>query len=188
MTQSVFRAYSRHPHVIHDVTCLKFGCFFALSSSSLSCASTFSFRLFVLCPLINFHVARTAGGKNPLHSRIMKSVVPLRKTTVSQVVSPSSSTPKFFDDFHHSETSAMIIQDAFVDNDTELSYSCYAELDDELIQKAPSSPLFTLTKKFVTSSVPFHTHKNGKTRFRTQFVPKTKVQSRHGIRKNHDSP
>ena len=46
------------------------------------------------------------------------------------------------DDFHYSETSAAIFQDESVDIDTAPSYSCDAELDDELIGKALSSPLF----------------------------------------------
>ena len=50
--------------------------------------------------------------------------------------------PNFLDDFDHSETSAMIFQDESGDIDTEPSYSCDAELDDEIIGKALSSPLF----------------------------------------------
>ena len=45
--------------------------------------------------------------------------------------------PKLFDDFDHSETSAMIFQNESGDIDTEPSYSC-----DELIGKALSPPLF----------------------------------------------
>ena len=51
--------------------------------------------------------------------------------------------PKLLDDFYyHSETSAMIFQDESSDIDTEPSYSCEAELDDEIIGKALPSPLF----------------------------------------------
>ena len=50
--------------------------------------------------------------------------------------------PKLLNDFHYSETSAMIIQNESDDIDTEPSYSCDAELDDETIGKALSSPLF----------------------------------------------
>ena len=46
------------------------------------------------------------------------------------------------DNFDYSETSAAIFQDESVDVDTEPSYSCDAEFDDELIGKALSSPLF----------------------------------------------
>ena len=50
--------------------------------------------------------------------------------------------PKHPDNFNHSETSTMIFQDESGDIDTEPSYSCDAELDDEIIGKALSSPLF----------------------------------------------
>ena len=50
--------------------------------------------------------------------------------------------PKLIDDFDHSETSAMNFQDESDDIDTDPSYSCDAELDDEIIGKALSSPLF----------------------------------------------
>ena len=51
--------------------------------------------------------------------------------------------PKLLHDFDHLETSAaMIFQDESGDMDTEPSYSCDAELDDEIIGKALSSPLF----------------------------------------------
>ena len=50
--------------------------------------------------------------------------------------------PNVLDDFHYSETSVMIFQDDSGDIDTEPSYSCDAELDDETIGKALSSPLF----------------------------------------------
>ena len=50
--------------------------------------------------------------------------------------------PKLLDNFDYSETSAMIFQDESGDIDTEPSYSCDAELDDEIIGKALSSPLF----------------------------------------------
>ena len=51
--------------------------------------------------------------------------------------------PNQLDNFDYSETFAAIFQNESVDIDTEPSYSCDAELDDELIGKALSSPLFT---------------------------------------------
>ena len=39
--------------------------------------------------------------------------------------------PNVLDDYHYSETSAAIFQDESGDMDTEPSYSCDAELDDE---------------------------------------------------------
>ena len=55
---------------------------------------------------------------------------------------PTGYEPNVLDDFHYSETSAMIFQDESGDIDTEPSYLCDAELDDETIGKALSSPLF----------------------------------------------
>ena len=90
--------------------------------------------------------------------------------------------PKLLDNFDHSEISAMIFQDESGDIDTEPSYSCDAELDDETIGKALPSPLFiqereepanrrqayhSHEKKFVASSVLFRTHKYAETRIRT---------------------
>ena len=85
--------------------------------------------------------------------------------------------PKQLDNFGYSETSAVIFQNDSVDIDREPSYSFDAELDDELIGKALSSPLFTQEReepanlrqtyhsheeKFVTSSVLFHTTSTGR--------------------------
>ena len=49
--------------------------------------------------------------------------------------------PKLLDNFDYSETPAMIFQDESGDIETEPSFSCDAELDDEIIGKALSSPL-----------------------------------------------
>ena len=51
-------------------------------------------------------------------------------------------SPKLLDNFDYSEISAMIFQDESGDIDMEPSHSCDAELDDEIIGKALSSPLF----------------------------------------------
>ena len=53
---------------------------------------------------------------------------------------PTRYEPNIPDDFHCSETSAMIFQDESGDIDTEPSYSCDAELDGEIIGIALSSP------------------------------------------------
>ena len=61
--------------------------------------------------------------------------------------------------FDHSETSAMIFQDESGDMDTEPSYSCDAELDDELIGKALSSPLFIQEREEPANRrQPYHSH------------------------------
>ena len=59
--------------------------------------------------------------------------------------------PNQFDNFDYSETLAAIFQNESVDIDTEPSYSCDAELDDELIGKALSSPLFTQEREEPTN-------------------------------------
>ena len=81
------------------------------------------------------------------------------------------------DDFHYSETSEMIFQEESIDMDTEPSYSCDAELDDETIEKArylhhcsfrseknqrTGDKLITLMKKVCCQLSPFsHTQERG---------------------------
>ena len=55
---------------------------------------------------------------------------------------PTSYEPNVLDEFHYSETTEMIFQEETGDKDTEPSYLSDAELDDETIEKAPSSRLF----------------------------------------------
>ena len=50
--------------------------------------------------------------------------------------------PKLLDDFHFSETTEIIFWDESSDKDAVPSYLCDAELDDETIGTALSSPLF----------------------------------------------
>ena len=87
--------------------------------------------------------------------------------------------------------------------DTEPSYSCDAELDDEIIGKALSSPQFIQEReepadlrqaskmtKFCCQLSPFHPHKYGESRIRIKFksVSKMETKSRLGKRANQDSP
>ena len=51
--------------------------------------------------------------------------------------------PNIPDHFHYSETTEMIFQEQSSDKNTELSFLFDAELDDETIGRALSSPLFT---------------------------------------------
>ena len=109
--------------------------------------------------------------------------------------------PNLLDNFDYSETSAVIFQDESGDIDMEPSYSYDAELDDEIIGKALSSPFFIQEREepanlrqayhsHEESLLPaqsFFAHKYGETRRRTWFVP-AKIKSRHGERKNQDSP
>ena len=113
--------------------------------------------------------------------------------------------PNQLDNFDYSEASAAILQAESVDVDTELSYSCDAELDDELIGKALSSPLFIQEREepanlrqtyhsrqesLLPAQSFFHTHKYGETRKRTKFrfVSRTEIKSRLRKRANQDSP
>ena len=63
--------------------------------------------------------------------------------SVANTTSSTSYEPNVIDKFDYSETCTAIFQNESVDIDTEPSYSFDAELDDELIRKALSSPLFT---------------------------------------------
>ena len=111
---------------------------------------------------------------------------------------------KLLDDFHYSETTEMIFQEESGDKDTEPSYLCDVELDDELLRKALSSPLFTQEREepanlrqthhsHEESLLPgqsfFHTNKYGETRVRTKFnfVSRTEIKSRPGKQANQDS-
>ena len=76
-------------------------------------------------------------GKWPLRLRQPRSLAPWQNT-----LPLTGYEPNLRDNFDHSETSAMIFQGESGDIDTEPSYSCDAELDDEIIGKALSSPLF----------------------------------------------
>ena len=96
--------------------------------------------------------------------------------------SPTGYEPKLLDDFHYSETTEIIFQEESGDKDTEPSYLCDAELDDETIGKALSSPLFIQGRgELADRRQAYHSHeesllpaqsfcvscKNGKTRART---------------------
>ena len=61
---------------------------------------------------------------------------------MAEYTPPTGYEPKLLDDFHYSETTEMIFQEESGDIDTEPSYLCDAELDDETIGKALSLPLF----------------------------------------------
>ena len=61
---------------------------------------------------------------------------------LAEYTPPTGYEHKLLDDFHYSETTEMIFQEESGDIDTESSYLCDAELDDETIGKALSSPLF----------------------------------------------
>ena len=109
--------------------------------------------------------------------------------------------PKLLDNFECSETSAMVFQEE--SSDTELSYSCDAELDDEIIRKALSSPLLIQEREEPANlRQAYHSHEESllpaqsflahtsteRPVFELSSVPKTKIKSRPGKRTNQDSP
>ena len=67
--------------------------------------------------------------------------------SVAKTTSSTGYEPNVIDNFDYSETYTAIFQNESVDVDTEPSYSFDAELNDELIRKALSSPLFTQNEK-----------------------------------------
>ena len=123
-----------HPHAI---TFLSVCCFLVLSSSSVSRASTFS--LTSTCSLSELQppCGRERRALNRMRTRKMRRIAPWRCTNALTGYEPNQ-----LDNFDYSETSAMILPNESVGIDAEPSYSCDAELDDELIGKALSSPLF----------------------------------------------
>ena len=113
--------------------------------------------------------------------------------------------PKLLDNFDYSETSAAIFQEESGDKDTEPSNLCDAELDDETIGKALSSPLFIQEREEPAGRrQAYHSHeesllpaqsffahtRTGRSVHEpsSNFVSKTKVKSRPGKRANQDSP
>ena len=180
LAQGVSVRISLHPHVIHDVMCLSVRwLFLVLSPFSLSPTSTFSLSM------------STRSLSGPPSSM---SIPPRVKTTalthneeyclVAMYNPLTGYEPKLLDNFDYSETSAMIFQDESGDIDTEPSCSCDVELDDELIGKALSSPLFIQEREepanlrqtyhsHEESLLPaqsfFHPYKYCETRVRTKF-------------------
>ena len=123
------------------ISCLSVGCFLTLSSSFLSRASTFSLTVYFFSVLlINFHVVETAEEKTSAltHNGEYCPVAIDNPLTGFE--------PKLLENFDYSESTEMFFQDESGVKDTELSYSCDAELDDEIIGKALSSPLFSQKK------------------------------------------
>ena len=166
-----------HAHVI---TCLSVRCLFLFCSFPLP-----------LVPLLSLSLSACSLSCS---STSMSSEPPRVKTTALThneeycsvaIHNPLTGyEPKLLDNFEYLETSAAIFQDESGDIETEPSYSCDAELDDEIIGKAPSSPLFTQEREepanlrqtyhsHEDSLLPaesfFHTYKYGETRVRTKF-------------------
>ena len=137
---SVCMRASFHLHVIHDErlivrslsvsSCLSFSCFSLLFTSSLP---------YPTCTLTCTPSSMTTAPREAT------AAPPPNEESCSLAIyhPPTGFEPNVFDDFHYSETSEMIFQEESSDIDMEPSYLCDAELDDETIGKALSSPLFT---------------------------------------------
>ena len=126
-------------HVIHDErlivrslsvsSCLSFSCFSLLFTSSLP---------YPTCTLTCTPSSMwTTPRETPAAPSPNEEYCPL-----AVYHPPTGYEPNVLDDFHYSETSEMIIQEESGDINTEPSYLCDEELDDETIGKALSSPLF----------------------------------------------
>ena len=110
-------------------SCLSFSCFSLLFTSSLpypTCTLTCT-------PSSTWTAPReTPAAPSPNEEYCLLSIYH----------PPIGYEPNVLDEFHYSETSEMIFQEESGDIDTEPSYLCDAELDDEIIGKTISSPLF----------------------------------------------
>ena len=124
-----------HAHVI---TCLSVCCFLTLSSSSHSLAPLYFLSLST-CSLS----CSSSKWSKPQRNKTTALTNNEEYCPVTMHNPLTNYEPKQLDTFDYSETSATIFQKESVDIDTEPSYSCDVELDDELIGKALSSPLFT---------------------------------------------
>ena len=136
--QGVSGAYSFHPHAIHDVTCLS-GCCLFVFVSLLFISHFYIFSLSLsTCSLF----CTTSTMSSPPRVKTTALTHNEEYCTVAMYNPLTGYEPCQLDNFDYSEGSAAIFQDESVDIDTELSYSCDAELDDEIVGKALSSPLF----------------------------------------------
>ena len=169
---------SFHSHAIHGERLIVSRCFLALSFSvCLSFTYLFSSHFFLYSDLNSFFHVDNAKAIFSLCLRQLRSLAPWPNSHLSQ-----GYEPKLPDDFHYSETTEIIFWDDF--SDAVPSYLFDAELDDETIGRALSSPLFIQEREepadrrqayhsYKESLLPaqsFFTHKNGTTRARTVFV------------------
>ena len=121
-------------HTIH-VSC---ACVFDLSSTLSSHSSLVSLIFFFILLIFYFlfHV-NLADPRSPCALGPMRSLARWPITPLSQVMNE----PKFFDDYHFSETTEIFIQES--SSDTRPSYLRDSEISDDTIGRALSSPLFT---------------------------------------------
>ena len=159
-------------------------------------ACTWAFHLCLLIPQPHLHLRLRCRSTNTAKIHKIKSV--------ANTTSSTSYEPNATDNFDYSETYTAIFQNESVDIDTEPSYSFDMELDDELIRKALSSPLFTQEREepanlrqtirsLEESLLPaqsFFAHTiTGRAVCEpsSNFVSKTEIKSRPGKQANPDS-
>ena len=163
-----------HAHVI---TCFGVRCLFSFCLLSLPLAPPLSLSL------STYSLSCSSTSKSSEPPRIKTTALTHNEEYCPVAIhNPLTGyEPNVLDDFHCSETTEMIFQEKSGDKDTEPSYLCDAELDDETIGKALSSPLFIQERgesadrkqsyhSYEESLLPAQsvsTHKNGKTRART---------------------
>ena len=150
----------------------------------------------VLCAALHLQ-CRHLWGLKTLRTRTVRSIAPWRYTILSQVMSPTS-----LDDFHNSETSAMIFHDESGDIDTEPSYlwrgtrrwdhrksAIFTTVHSGARRTSePETSLSLSWRKFVCQLSPFpHTQVRWDP-YANLVRTKTKTKSRNGKRKNQDSP
>ena len=141
-----------HAHVI---TCL-----------SVRCLFLFCLLVLPLAPLLSLSLSTCSLSCS---STSMSSKPPRNKTTAPThneecctvaIHNPLEGyEPNLLDNFDYSETSPAILQDESGDIDTEPSYSCDAELDDEIKGKALSSPLLIQEREVPANlRLAYHSH------------------------------
>ena len=131
-TQRVCVRASFHLHAIHDV-CLSVRCLSLRVCPSPVFSPSFTSSL----PHSTCTLPSTSSPMSTASREI--TVAPSHNEEYCPMAiyhPPTGYEPNVLDDFHYSETSAMIFQEESGDIDTEPSYLCDAELDDELIGKA----------------------------------------------------
>ena len=99
----------------------------------LACTWAFHFCLPIPQPHLHLRLRCRSPNTSKIHT----------KKSVANTASSTSYELNVIDNFDYSETETSIFQNESVDIDTEPSYSFDMELDDELIRKELSSPLFT---------------------------------------------
>ena len=166
------------------VPCFSLSCFSPSSTSSLPHST---------CSLPGTPSSMSTPPR--VKNTALRSIAPHRKTILSQVMSPSSST---------TSTSQRLLQwPSRMNPATWILVRCGTRRWDyrksaifttvHSWARRTSEPKTNLSlswRKFAASSAPFHMHKYCETRFRTKFrfVLKTKIKSRNGKQKNQDSP